>query len=375
VYLYAAFSLKQDLAEGGMTWDQQQKVRLWAAQTYHVAAEEMLHLASAWNIQAAIGGVPWYGRPNFPQPSEYYPLHLPLEALPFSLATLDRFLDFERPSEPDLAPLSLAPLDPARGFRTVGELYRTIEAGILAHPEQDMFIGDPRNQVGPDLMDFPDLVRVVDRQTACAAIDTIVRQGEGCGPGARDSHFAIFRRVRREYLEESLRAEQSGATFDPVRPCIGNPTAWRQPHLNAPNARLVTDPLTVRAVALFDSVYSLMLRLLQYVFDSSTNDGPLLRSFSRAALRVMTAVIKPFGEALAVMPAGVEYGTATAGPSFTLGRLVPLPHEPRVALRVAEEKLAKCVARLWELADAPGSPAKLRIVATRLAEIRLQPTP
>ncbi|WP_165226242.1 ferritin-like domain-containing protein [Aquisphaera insulae] len=372
-YLYAAFSLKQDLAEGGMTWDQQQKVRLWAAQIHQVAAEEMLHLASAWNLQAAIGGVPWYGRPNFPQSSDYYPLHLPLEALPFSLTTLDRFLDFERPTNPHLPPLPTAPHDPARDFRSVGELYRTIQAGILARPEAELFIGNPAHQVGPELMDFPDLIRVVGQKSACEAIETIVTQGEGCGPDAPDSHYAIFRRIRREYLEESLRAEQNDAAFDPVRPCVGNPTVWRQAHLGAPNARLVTDPLTAGAVAAFDSVYSLMLRLLQYVFDSATGDVPVLRAFSSASLQLMTTVIKPLGEALAVMPAGPEYGMATAGPSFTLGRLVPLPHEPRVALRVAEEKLARCRKRLTELAGDPATPARLRTAAERLAVIRLQP--
>lgn len=64
-YLYAAFSLKQDLAEGGLTWRQLQAVRLWASEIYMIAAEEMLHLAQVWNILAAVGGSPHYGRPNF----------------------------------------------------------------------------------------------------------------------------------------------------------------------------------------------------------------------------------------------------------------------------------------------------------------------
>lgn len=372
-YLYTAFSLKQELSEGGMTWEQQQKVRLWAAQIYHVAAEEMLHLASAWNLLAAIGGTPWCGRPNFPQSHSYYPLHLPLETLPFSLATLDRFLDFERPTPHGLPPLPPVAHDPARDFRTVGELYRTIREGIEAQPEKDLFIGEPDNQVGPDLMDFPNLIKVKDRKTACAAIDTIIEQGEGCSPNAPDSHFAIFQRLRREYLEEALRAEQSGTIFAPVRPCVGNPAVLMHTHLGAPNARLITEPLTAAAMDLFDAIYALMLRLLQYVFDSSTNNAPLLRSFSKAALHVMTAVIKPFGEALAVMPAGAEYGLATAGPSFTLGRQPAIPHEPRVALRVAEEKLAQCLARLQRLASEPRAPAKLGTVVQRLAQVRLQP--
>jgi hypothetical protein len=58
-YLYAAFTLKQDLSEGGLDWRQLQRVRLWAAQLYFIAAQEMLHLAQVWNLQAAIGGAPY----------------------------------------------------------------------------------------------------------------------------------------------------------------------------------------------------------------------------------------------------------------------------------------------------------------------------
>jgi hypothetical protein len=71
-YLFTAFTLKQDTSEGGITWEQLQKVRLWAAQIYFVASQEMLHLALVWNILAAIGGTPYYLRPNFPQELKYY---------------------------------------------------------------------------------------------------------------------------------------------------------------------------------------------------------------------------------------------------------------------------------------------------------------
>ena len=82
-YLYAGFSLKRDLSEGGMTWEEQQKVRRWAAQIYFVASQEMLHLALVWNLTTAIGGTPYYLRPNFPQDSKYYPLNARLALEPF----------------------------------------------------------------------------------------------------------------------------------------------------------------------------------------------------------------------------------------------------------------------------------------------------
>jgi hypothetical protein len=371
-YLYAAFSLKQELSEGGVDWKQLQQVRLWAAQIFHVAAEEMLHLAQAWNLLSAIGGSPWYDRPNFPQPSDYYPLHLPLETRPFSLTTLDAFIKFELPTDDaePAPPLEIG--DPARNYLSVGRLYRTIAEGIDAAAESELFIGNAANQVGPELMDFPDLVKVHNRATARAAIAQIIKQGEGCSPAAKDSHYAIFRRVRHSFLEASLAAEASGVPFEPVRPCIENPVAFPQADLAAPGANPIRDPTTARAADLFDSVYVLMLRLLQYVFDGGTDDPATLKTFSRAALRIMTTVIKPFGEALALMPAGsAAYGGATAGAPFTVRRNVALPLDPQVARRIAAEKLGQLNERLAQLIREADTPPQLAHAAERLAQIKV----
>src|ERR1700722_19196015 len=62
-YLYAAFSLKQDASEGGLTPEQVMLTRQWAGQIFFVAAQEMLHLAQAWNLLVAAGGAPYYLRP------------------------------------------------------------------------------------------------------------------------------------------------------------------------------------------------------------------------------------------------------------------------------------------------------------------------
>src|SRR5262249_25647770 len=87
-YLYTAFTLKKELAEGGLPWKRLRAARKWAAQIFFVASQEMLHLAQAWNLIAAIGGPPYYLRPNFPQGTKYYPLHLPLKLEPFGVSAL-----------------------------------------------------------------------------------------------------------------------------------------------------------------------------------------------------------------------------------------------------------------------------------------------
>ena len=45
VYLYAGYSLKSDLREGGLTEDEIAKVRTWKRKLAGVAVEEMLHLS------------------------------------------------------------------------------------------------------------------------------------------------------------------------------------------------------------------------------------------------------------------------------------------------------------------------------------------
>lgn len=367
-YLYAAFSLKQEVTEGGISWEQQQKVRLWASQIFHVAAEEMFHLSQAWNLLSAIGGTPWYGRPNFPQPSDYYPLHLPLETRPFSLETLERFIAFEHPSDPDAPPIPLELGDDAPDFRTVGELYGLIAEGIRTIPEKELFVGVPENQVGRELVDFPNLTRVTNRVSAQHAIDMILEQGEGCPAGREDSHYETFRKIRKSYLHELLVAEERGVEFSPVRPCISNPIAFKRPSNGTIGASLITDPVTAEIADLFDSIYAFMLRLLQYVFDNATDsEAPLLRTFATAAIGLMAAVVKPLGEALARLPAGPrQYGNSTAGAPFTLGRQVPLPHSMEAAQTIAKEKLLQLKARLNDVSNHPNLPPQVERAAANL---------
>src|SRR5436305_5754490 len=67
-YLFAAFSLKQSLAEG-LTEQQLAAVTRWRKQISRVAAQEMLHLALVHNLLSAIGAAPHLARPNLPQPA------------------------------------------------------------------------------------------------------------------------------------------------------------------------------------------------------------------------------------------------------------------------------------------------------------------
>jgi hypothetical protein len=365
-YLFSAFTLKQDLSEGGLTWQHLQMVRAWAAQVFFIAAQEMLHLAQVWNMQAAIGGTPYYMRPNFPQPPKYYPLNLPLRTERFSLAALDRFIQYERPATIILRSESPLSGSPQPAFKTVGELYALIKSGFENIPEETLFVGYPNRQVGADLVDFPELVKVIDRASALEAIRRITHQGEGVDEDRDDCHFGLFKAIRKNYLIELASSEGNGEPFAPVRLSISNPVAGASLQLGAHGANPITDTRTSEVADCFDSIYGLMLRMLQYVFDNATGDAALLRQFGKRAIELMAAVIKPLGEALTLMPAGPDYEDQTAGPGFVLSRHVGLPNEPRAAAVVALEKLQELSDRLRIASEGEPTPRQLRSASANL---------
>src|SRR5215510_10380729 len=143
-YLYAQFSLKRGPDEG-LTPGQLARVQAWEAALISVIKQEMLHLALATNILTAIGAAPHFERPNFPILSRWYPEGVQIALLPFGEQALRHFIYLERPEGMALndaagfaaarhaQPLTAgnALLEPvAQEWRTVGHLYRGIEAGL-----------------------------------------------------------------------------------------------------------------------------------------------------------------------------------------------------------------------------------------------------
>jgi hypothetical protein len=340
-YLYAAFSLKREISEGGMTWDEQQKVRRWAAQLYFIASQEMLHLALVWNMTTAIGGTPYYFRPNFPQGTKYYPLHVRLELEPFGVKSLKRFILYEHPQKStpsrDLKALFTRAGEESEeiDFGSVGELYALIESGFQNLKRKNLFIGSPTQQMTQDLVHFPDLIPVVDYDSAVRAIHEITEQGEGTSRDRDDSHFGAFVAI----LKDLLDLRQQGSGFAPARPALENPSAGSQPGYAA-NPNPLEDPLSIEVAALFDSVYSLMLRMLAWSFQfDAAGVEDQLRKFCALAIDLMPRVLLPLGEGLMLMPAGKSYPGRTAGPGFGLTRQVMLPPCAATARRLCGERL------------------------------------
>jgi len=363
-YLFSAFSIKQDVNEGGLTWKQLQSARLWASEIYMVAAGEMLHLAQAWNLLAAVGGEPYYLRPNFPQKRTYYGFDLPLALEPFGASALRRFIAYETPADQlEPFPTSQSNDDAPARYKSVGELYGLIRDQIIALPENELFFPGV-GQMGPEITHFPDLIPISGRQSAIAAIDLITEQGEGTDIDRGDSHFAVFQRTLNAYLDERTIDPQ----FEPARPVLKNPVPRIRGDWNIEGrVNLITDPLASRLGDLFDDVYSLIMRLLQHAFAEGPA-GPVAASFCDAAINAMTTVIKPLGEGLALLPSGRSDGSR-AGASFGLTRHVTLPTPARIARTVAAERSRELANEAALLAEIPNVPAQIRIASNNLKQI------
>jgi hypothetical protein len=346
-YLYAAFSLKRDISEGGMTWEEQQKVRRWAAQLYFIASQEMLHLALVWNLTTAIGGTPYYFRPNFPQGAKFYPIRVPIALEPFGRRSLRRFVLYEHPqatapSRDIKSLLDAAAEDDAEDidFSSVGDLYRLIESGFRTIASQELFIGSRTQQMTKDLVHFPDLVAVVDRASAIKAIEEITEQGEGTKHDRDDSHYGAFVAI----LKDLLDSREQGSGFSPARPAMSNPSAGVQRGYGA-EANPIEDPLAVRVAGLFDSTYSLMLRMLAWGFEFDAKGvEQQLKNFCATAIDLMPRVLLPLGEGLMLIPAGNSYPGLTAGPGFGLTRHVMLPPNAKNATLLCHERFRELAA-------------------------------
>ena len=121
--------------------------------------------------------------------------------LSFGDAALTHFLYLERPegmermdaegfvpAAPPSDPVTAGEIMPRRQeFATVGHLYRGILDGLTGLAarlgERALFPGPRRAQATPELFGWPQLIAVTGLDSACAAIEEIIEQGEGARAG------------------------------------------------------------------------------------------------------------------------------------------------------------------------------------------------
>ena len=148
-----------------------------------VVIEEMLHLTLAGNVLNAVGGHAKLTDPRF---IPKYPTRLPHSANRFEVSTarfcpetVKTFMEIEHPAD------GADPVPQPEQYDTIGQFYLAIKQGIdhlLGRMDmEELFCGEKSWQIRPE--DYygsgGGIIEVKDRDSAFAAIDEIIEQGEG----------------------------------------------------------------------------------------------------------------------------------------------------------------------------------------------------
>lgn len=378
-YLFAIFSMKDDVSEG-LTEEQLQRVRGWRGAMHEIVVQEMAHLTSACNLLTAIGAAPQLRRLNLPTSPRAYPPAFQLRLVPFSFEAVDQFIQLEQPEimtvggGRDDYRATAFPLErlgdifsSERNFSTVGELYRGIEDGFdyLAQKmgEDALFVGPPGAQTADTFFALPGLAPVHDLASAQAAIQVIVEQGEGASLDVEDSHYRRFVRILEEYAEVLTR----DPAFVPARPVVTSPYAMAPSDL-MPGAEinLLDDPVSEDVCNLFDGSYEVMVQLLGRLFAHAEELPAEFDTMAAVSVGLMIEVVQPLGNALTRLPAGPSHPGLNAGPSFRLSRSTSIPAHRDGARVVFHERLLELRRYCIFLQAEPKSPAIIETVREAL---------
>jgi CDGSH-type Zn-finger protein/uncharacterized Fe-S cluster protein YjdI len=326
-YLYAAFSLRDD-AE--LSQEEAAAIARWRNIILHVAIDEMGHLTAVWNITSALGGVPRFGRGNFPLDPGMLPAGVTVKLAPFNEAVLQHFIYLERPEGSDerdgegfAAPFAYAreiqkyritpmPLD----YDTVGTFYTRLGASlrefVARHGESVAFAGDPALQLSPSEIQLTGAKPVLCSKTALNAFHAIVEQGEGARLDSANSHYQRFLQIR----EELTALKAKNPDFKPAYPAATNPVL-RRPLV--PQGRVwIEDEQAAQVVDLANTAYAAMLRLIAYSY-AIPRPQPEKALAVDLALGLMRAMTK-LAERAARLPAGPSYPGRNAGMTFAVLR-------------------------------------------------------
>jgi hypothetical protein len=280
-----------------------------------IILEEMLHMALVCNILNAIGGAPEIDKPDF---IPAYPGPLPggiENGVNVRLACFSKklvkevFMAIEEPEEPLKFPVVNVAFLAAPAVVTIGQFYKRIKEQMIELSTHDnIFTGRPDYQLTQGLPSTR-LIPVVDVQSACQAIATIVEQGEGTplsplDPQQEPAHYYRFAEIfyGRALVPDPapLGFAYAGAIIpfneSGVYPVKVNPRAATYPSGSA--ARKANDA--------FNYTYTGLLKVLHTVFngqpDCLSAGVGLMESLKEQALTMMSSISAGRG--------------LTAGPSF-----------------------------------------------------------
>ena len=373
-YLFASFALKRSVNEG-ITPDQLEAVRKWEKTITDVAEQEMLHLSLANNLLSSVGAAPYFGRPNFPQRSRYFPSSVRLALLPLDEVSLRYFLFLERPEAMAIEDVPGFPSGPtsasgdqlvpeSQEFATVGQLYRGIERGFRylseTYGEEQLFIGTAHDQATEEYFGWKELIPVRNLASALEAIGTIITEGEGARGDWKAAHFGKFLGIFNEY--QDLKRKDPG--FSPSRPVLA---AFVRPPGDAESPELIDDDFTARVADLFNAGYEVLLQVLSRFFLQVDTSKEGLLVLSDVSIKMMTTVIRPLGILLTTLPVGQHRPGLTAGPTFEMYRTSYLLPRSRAAWIILHERMQELAGYCSGLARAPSAPKVLLAVERSLA--------
>ncbi len=387
-YLYAAFSLKDGESEE-LSAEEAEAVRRWRRAILDVAIDEMGHLTAVWNITAALGGQPAFGRDNFPLDPGGLPGGVVVKLAPFNMDVLQHFIHLERPEgsdEPDGAGFQhhsfkrgavkprLTPM--AIDYDTVGQFYQTMEFALKYMTdklgEKDLFCGDPSLQLSSYEIDLRGAKPGRCSKTAIAACAAIISEGEGASEESQNSHYCRFRKIRDEY--QALLAKNPN--FVPAHPAATNPVLRRPPI--AEGRVWLEDEAATAIVDVANAAYQTMLRLIAYSYSvhGPSAEKSLAVDLGIDLMKAMTLL----GESAARRPAGPSNPGCNAGMSFTALRdSAPFPQGASARRFFAERmnELSNYAARLdqsdMRVARAAGLIKALALRAQRFHEMSTAP--
>jgi Ferritin-like len=222
-------------------------------------------------------------------------------------------------------------------WRTVGHLYRGIEAGLAnlcaRYGEDAVFIGPERSQAVTDIFEWPELLAVTDLASASQAIETIVEQGEGARGDWIRSHFGTFVGI----LEDLLAEQAADPAFNPARPV--EPAFVRLPP-DVSAGTLIEDHTTAQVADLGNGLYEVTLQVLSRYYIHHGETAAEFDTLARTAKHLMNWVMRELGPVLTSLPVGPSHPGCTAGPTFDIARpaIFLLPHHA-AAWKIIKERL------------------------------------
>ena len=297
-YLYALYSIKPgaNLEVAGLVTS--------------IVMQEMLHMALDCNILNAIDGKPKIDYPKFvpkypgPLPGEVESeLIVPLAPLAKQLVK-DVFMVIEEPEDPLHFPVIKDLLAAGKPPQTIGQFY----AGIIEQlreqsAKSNIFTGDPKRQLTTGFKPLQ-TIHIHDLDSAVAAINLIVEQGEGTktSPLDPEHQLAHYYRFAEIYYGKKLIPNpdpKPGAPeyvygghkieFDPagIWPVVTNPS--RDTYPPGSKARNLNDT--------FNYTYTSLLKSMELVFNGQPDRlGPaigLMESMKEQALTMMSTTTVP----------------------------------------------------------------------------------